>query len=289
MDNHDLRKIKRVYQKLTEFKKTHKSLLNDSDVSVYPKNKSIRENLKLKIENIFEKELKISKNELYRELGGEIILYEIINDYLKSNLTSEERKGFYKKLLFEVTLAAPLSGTLKVNSPFGAKRSYEVHPGVDLYAVSGTNILAPADGEITVADYSKTICGGTIIIQMADGFRGAFCHVKSFNVKKGDFVKQGQVLGLSGGGPNDIGRGNSRGAHLHFTLRKDGQLVDPMKHINKTPISSTSTFTSTTQSPTSTNRPRTFLDQLNLIFSSGGGETIKNFINKILSLITGKI
>jgi biotin carboxyl carrier protein len=52
-------------------------------------------------------------------------------------------------------------------------------------------------------------------------------------VKNGDKVSQGQVVGLTGGGLNDFGRGNSQGPHLHFTLKKDGQKVDPIQYMGK--------------------------------------------------------
>jgi hypothetical protein len=46
-------------------------------------------------------------------------------------------------------------------------------------------------------------------------------------------VKQGEVVGLSGGAKGDKGAGRSTGAHLHFELKKNGQLVDPLDYIGK--------------------------------------------------------
>jgi hypothetical protein len=137
----------------------------------------------------------------------------------------------------EGTFKAPLAGSIYVTSPFGAKRSYETHPGVDLRAKSGTQILSPADGVIVTADANNNPkCGGTIDIKFNDGLWGRFCHVKQIYKKKGDPVSQGDVLGLSGGDANDPGHGNSQNAHIHFTLKKDGVLVDPMKYIDKVQV-----------------------------------------------------
>jgi murein DD-endopeptidase MepM/ murein hydrolase activator NlpD len=120
-----------------------------------------------------------------------------------------------------------------VTSGFGEKRSYENHPGVDLKVNSGTPIKSPADGTILDAETRSNSCGGTIQIQHADGFVSRYCHCKNINVSKGQSVKQGEVVGLTGGAKGDSGRGNSTGAHLHFELKKDGKLVNPMNFIGK--------------------------------------------------------
>lgn len=131
-------------------------------------------------------------------------------------------------------MAAPVPIPKKINHPFGEKRSYEIHPGVDLGVPSGTEVKSPMDGIVKLASMNQNPkCGGTIDIDYGNGFWSRFCHIKRIDVKKGDFVKQGQTVGLSGGGRNDEGRGNSKGAHLHWTLKKDGKLVDPMVYVDK--------------------------------------------------------
>lgn len=122
----------------------------------------------------------------------------------------------------------PING---VNSEFGAKRSYENHPGVDLKASSGTQIKSPADGKVLDAEFKQNACGGTIQIEHGNGFVSRYCHCKGINVTKGQMVKQGEVVGLSGGAKGDKGAGRSTGAHLHFELKKNGQLVDPLDYI----------------------------------------------------------
>lgn len=138
-------------------------------------------------------------------------------------------------LLKEAILLPPLEKMpSKINHPFGEKRSYEIHPGVDLATPSGTPVKAPMDGEVVNVNNNGRLCGGTIDIDYKNGFWSRFCHIKRIDVKEGQIVKQGEVVGLSGGAANDPQRGNSKGAHLHFTLRKDGKLVDPMDYVNKT-------------------------------------------------------
>jgi hypothetical protein len=139
-----------------------------------------------------------------------------------------------KKTINEVVMGAPLDRMpSKIKHGFGEKRSYEVHPGVDLATPSGTAVKAPMDGEVVNVNNNGPLCGGTIDIDYKNGFWSRFCHIKRIDVRKGQVVKAGQVVGLSGGDRDDPQRGNSKGAHLHFTLKKDGKLVDPMLYINK--------------------------------------------------------
>lgn len=137
------------------------------------------------------------------------------------------------KSIQEASIASPISGG-KLTSNFGEKRSYETHAGVDLATKSGTPVKAIMDGIVEVGDVDhNNMCGGTIDINYGNGFWSRFCHMKQINVSKGDKVTAGQVVGLSGGAAGDRGKGNSRGAHLHFTLKKDGKLVNPMDYIGR--------------------------------------------------------
>lgn len=125
-------------------------------------------------------------------------------------------------------------GASNVSSPFGEKRTNETHPGVDIPVPSGTSIKAPLDGVVKTANINHNrMCGGTIDIDYGNGFWSRFCHCRRIDVKEGDIVKRGQVVGLTGGKKGETGAGNSGGPHLHFTLKKDGKLVDPMKYIDK--------------------------------------------------------
>jgi len=146
-------------------------------------------------------------------------IYEEINNSKKSLLG-----------LQEAALNAPLD-KVSVNSPFGPRWG-TTHNGVD-FAANASEVKAPADGVVEVGEIKNDDCGGTVIINHADGFRTGFCHLQKIYVRAGQEVKQGDVIAISGGGANDPGRGRSDGRHLHFTLRKNGQLLNPMDYINK--------------------------------------------------------
>ena len=135
--------------------------------------------------------------------------------------------------LNEAALISPVDNP-SVNSGFGPRWG-KTHSGVDL-AANAAEVKAPADGVVTKVAVDEYPCGGTIVIDHADGFKTGFCHMQKINVSSGQQVKQGDVIGISGGGATDTGRGRSDGRHLHFTLRKDGQLVDPMDYIDKDSI-----------------------------------------------------
>jgi len=125
----------------------------------------------------------------------------------------------------------PIRSGFKGN--FGEVRPDEIHPGVDIEAPSGTPVKSPMNGVVTVAeiDYNPK-CGGTIDIDHKNGYITRFCHIKKINVSPGEQVSQGQVVGLSGGGLQDIGHGRTSGPHLHWSLRLNGKKVNPIEHRN---------------------------------------------------------
>ena len=114
----------------------------------------------------------------------------------------------------------------------GGRRS---HAGIDLAAKSGTEVLAPLDGEVVDSAIRDNACGGTIGIEHGEvgghKTKTRYCHIKELKVSKGQKVKKGDVIGISGGASGDVGRGSSSGAHLHFELYKDGKHLDPKEYV----------------------------------------------------------
>jgi murein DD-endopeptidase MepM/ murein hydrolase activator NlpD/GH24 family phage-related lysozyme (muramidase) len=147
---------------------------------------------------------------------------EAVTKFTQEKLSDEET-------ISEATLDSPIGNT-KLSSPYGPRWG-RIHHGVDLNASSGTPIKSPLDGEVIDAEIRNDACGGTIYIKHADGYRTRYCHCKQINIQKGDSVKKGDVIGLTGGGASDVGQGRSTGPHLHFEVYKDGKTVDPMNHL----------------------------------------------------------
>jgi len=127
----------------------------------------------------------------------------------------------------------PVDG--RVSSPFG-NRTHPVtgqpqsHAGVDIPARKGTPIKAPVSGKVTQAvSDSSGACGGTIAISNGK-FQHRFCHCSDVDVRVGQQVSQGDIIGLTGGKPGDEGAGTSTGPHLHWEKKNlaSGQLMNPV-------------------------------------------------------------
>ena len=102
---------------------------------------------------------------------------------------------------------------------FGGKR----HNGVDFACPLGTPVRASANGRVVFCGWDSTGYGNLIRIRHADGSETRYAHLSAFATLEGSFIRQGQVIGLSGAS------GNVTGAHLHWEYRTaDGKAVDPM-------------------------------------------------------------
>ena len=107
------------------------------------------------------------------------------------------------------------------------------HGGIDFPVGLGTSVGATADGVVVIStaltnpNGSYRSYGEYIAIDHGNGVRSYYCHLSSRNVKVGDTVKQGQVIGKSGS------TGNSTGPHLHFEVRVNNTRVNPMPYLEK--------------------------------------------------------
>lgn len=123
----------------------------------------------------------------------------------------------------------------KINSEFGKYRPQygRTHKGIDIGSPSGTEVIAPLDGVVISSKDNASECGGFIKIKHNDNLYTKYCHIKKRKVEKGAEVKQGDVIGISGGALTDPNRGTTSGAHLHFEVIKDGIHVDPALYMGK--------------------------------------------------------
>ncbi|MCO5511171.1 peptidoglycan DD-metalloendopeptidase family protein [Enterococcus hirae] len=111
-----------------------------------------------------------------------------------------------------------------ISSPFGT-RGGEFHRGLDLAAAQGEPIYASKAGTVIKAEFHPS-WGNYVAIEHEDGTTALYAHQQEYQVKVGDKVKQGQIIGYVGS------TGNSTGSHLHFELCLDhslnqSQLIDP--------------------------------------------------------------
>ncbi|MHA6251824.1 murein hydrolase activator EnvC family protein [Oceanobacillus sp. CAU 1775] len=99
------------------------------------------------------------------------------------------------------------------------------HNGIDIARPSNYNILAAESGVVTaVGSYAGF--GNRIEIQHSNGLKTLYAHLSSMQVQVGQQVSRGQVIGIMGS------TGNSTGIHLHFEVRKNGALQNPMDYLN---------------------------------------------------------
>jgi len=95
------------------------------------------------------------------------------------------------------------------------------HYGIDFAAKEGTEIKAMLDGVVTLAEPDLFYTGGTLIFDHGHGISTLYMHMKTLMVKKGQKVKQGDVIGTVGS------TGRSTGAHLDVRLNWFQTRLDP--------------------------------------------------------------
>ena len=118
----------------------------------------------------------------------------------------------------------------KISSPFGYRtnpvtKQSQFHNGIDLPVPIGTKVKSPMDGTVESV-YSNKEGGNQVIILHTNGYRTGYAHLSQALAKKGDKIKKGDTVALSGNS------GISTGPHVHFTLKDaSGNWMDPAKEI----------------------------------------------------------
>ena len=115
----------------------------------------------------------------------------------------------------------------RISGRFGAQRVYRgepaaYHSGTDVAAGAGAPVVAPADGVVVLAgppDFSLE--GKLLLLDHGMGLNSAFLHLASQQVRQGDRVRQGQVLGTVGA------TGRATGPHLHWSVKWHDARLDP--------------------------------------------------------------
>ena len=101
----------------------------------------------------------------------------------------------------------------------------EHHNGLDIAVAEGTAVVAVKSGRVTEVRTSATY-GKLLKYETTDGYTVMYAHLSQVLVEEGEKVKQGQVVARSGN------TGLSTGPHLHYSLWKDEELLDPMAYLS---------------------------------------------------------
>lgn len=159
------------------------------------------------------KEYELKEDALQRDsenLRRQILAWEMKN-----------QKGFFGTGEF----CWPAPNSRYITSDFGWRthpifKTRRFHDGIDIGAAMGTDVLAADDGEVIFAG-SYGGYGNTIIVSHGGGISTQYSHLSKILVGVGKKVLKGDKIGLVGS------TGWSTGPHLHFTVIKDGQAVNP--------------------------------------------------------------
>ena len=112
------------------------------------------------------------------------------------------------------------SGMGNRSDPLTGERDF--HPGLDISADKGDPVYATADGKVTNASPNGNY-GNLVILEHGYGLETRYGHLSAFKVKEGQDVKRGDLLGLVGS------TGRTTGAHLHYEVRANGRILNPLQ------------------------------------------------------------
>ena len=183
------------------------------------------------VRKITELEVKKGTERKYEELQKKYGVKDEANDLQKRDL---KRKGFLQKNreLFssskinipDRTSTSPTSPTsYRISGQFGDQREGHKHQGIDIAMDENTPIPSYTDGTVSNIDESgKGNAGKYIEVTDKNGNKIQYMHLNSIDVKKGDSISTGQIIGKSGN------TGHSTGPHLHVqALDEQGKIINP--------------------------------------------------------------
>lgn len=139
------------------------------------------------------------------------LVNEVVNDYAGPVVGGSSPQNFIP----------PVASVARVSGRFGEQRPDHKHAGEDYPAAPGSPVVASADGKVKFVGNQGSY-GNLVIVEHPDGYETRYAHLEGFgNIKPGDVIRQGVVVGKVGS------TGNSTGPHLHFEVRRNGAAVDP--------------------------------------------------------------
>ena len=133
------------------------------------------------------------------------------------------------RTLATIPVRKPLDGRLDLQSGFGVRvdpflGTPAMHTGLDLHGATGDPVRATADGTVVAAGWNGGY-GRVVDIDHHNGLSTRYGHLSSVEVRVGQSVKRGQIVGKVGS------TGRSTGPHLHYETRLNGAAVDPQKFL----------------------------------------------------------
>lgn len=146
----------------------------------------------------------------------------LLSEYYKDMLSNIEKK------ISSMPLGRPHAG--KITSRFGyrvnpfTRRGRELHSGIDIKGRIGEPIRVTADGVVTFSGYEGNY-GYVVKVKHQNGYETRYAHLVRTQVKRGQRLEAGSVVGLLGN------TGRSTGPHLHYEILKNNKKVNPEKYL----------------------------------------------------------
>ena len=167
------------------------------------------------------------KAAVFNHKGKDLYAYRFIPNPNKGIIEFYDEDGDMLRSQF---LKSPIKYQNRISSRFNLKRrikhyGYKVKPhrGTDFAANEGTPIMATASGTVSISAYARRGNGHYVKIKHNNTYSTQYLHMKKRNVKKGQYVKQGDIIGWVGH------TGSTEGRHVCYRFWKHGKQVDPFK------------------------------------------------------------
>ena len=118
--------------------------------------------------------------------------------------------------------------TTRFSSSFGYRihpiyKTVKLHAGMDFSGAVGTPIYATGNGKVVYAEIRQGY-GKCVLIDHGFNYETLYAHMSNYNVKAGQKVKRGDIIGYMGN------TGMSTGPHIHYEVKKNGHPVDPINY-----------------------------------------------------------
>jgi len=188
-------------------------------------NNLIKKNFEIEITNG-----KYKQNEIIKVSKGKVTLSNKNKTRSQKEYNTVYKNVYSKITPYDLTLNHPFQNPInsKITSNYGNARIYNgktksYHTGTDYRAKIGTNIYATNNGIIALT-MNRFYLGNVIYIDHGRGAFSYYSHMDSFDIKQGQKVKKGQLIGTSGK------TGRITGPHLHYALRLYNTTVDPLQY-----------------------------------------------------------
>ena len=188
------------------------------------------------IQNIENKLKKINQYLIKRGIKGFTVDNIGGNDQAATQLSPEETYALYDERLEDILLGVAFTpmgypANYVVNSTFGYRGDpvrrgrVEFHPGIDFKGSRGDAVKSTADGIVIIAGWFQGY-GKCVRIRHKNNLETLYGHLSRVNVKVGQMVNTGQVVGQVGS------TGHSTGNHLHYEVRKNGKPINPRNFLS---------------------------------------------------------